>query len=346
MQFSSKTRVRNAIWVRFILGTIYLAPHLAAYCPCNFLLSFSEAISAEIENDLYIGSAVGKFPILVPPGRGGLSPNILLDYSSYRGNGWIGVGWDFNMGAIQRSTKKGVKYDANDYLSVMNGSSSELVPRTDWCTTCFGAKIEGAYARYYFNPSTNGWEVRTKDGKKHYFGTSPESRQDNIYGIFKWCLDRVEDTNGNFMTIIYLKHEGEIYLNRIDYTGNAGLSPTNSVLFYLEGRLDAPSMFNTNADVKTALRLKTIDVFAGGNRVRKYELEYDADQTQPEFQYSSGTGRSLLGTVKIFGDDGRAQLPPMTFGWSAPSPGFNATAQWALRLLFWSAYGSISTNTL
>ena len=73
-----------------------------------------------LENDLYIGSAVGKFPILVPPGRGGLSPNILLDYSSYRGNGWIGVGWDFNMGAIQRSTKKGVKYDANDYLSVMN----------------------------------------------------------------------------------------------------------------------------------------------------------------------------------------------------------------------------------
>src|SRR3990170_2862829 len=44
-------------------------------------------------------------------------------------NGWIGVGWDIPIGYIQRSTKYGVNYSANDF--VVDGSR-ELAPRGDW----------------------------------------------------------------------------------------------------------------------------------------------------------------------------------------------------------------------
>lgn len=56
---------------------------------------------------LFTGAATHNIPIQVPPGRGGMAPQILLTYNSYQGNGWVGVGWNLDMGAIQRSTRGG-----------------------------------------------------------------------------------------------------------------------------------------------------------------------------------------------------------------------------------------------
>lgn len=67
------------------------------------------------DNDLSssTGAATYSVPIEVPPGRNGIAPNLTLRYNSYQKNGWIGVGWDLDMGAIQRSTKRGVNYDTD-----------------------------------------------------------------------------------------------------------------------------------------------------------------------------------------------------------------------------------------
>ncbi len=119
------------------------------------------------------GAAVTSIPIIVPPGRKGIEPRISLTYNSNSGNGWIGVGWGFDMGAIQRNTKWGVDYSANDYIVTANGSSSELASRGDWGTNYYGAKIEGAFSKYYYNSSTDGWEVTTNDGTKFYYGKDP-----------------------------------------------------------------------------------------------------------------------------------------------------------------------------
>jgi hypothetical protein len=120
------------------------------------------------ENYLFTGAATYKIPIEVPPGRGGIAPNIALQYNSYQRNSWVGIGFSLEMGAIQRSTKYGVSYTpadpGGDYVAVINGSTTELVPRTDWCSTCFGAKIEKDFSKFYYNSSTQGWEVTTKDG--------------------------------------------------------------------------------------------------------------------------------------------------------------------------------------
>jgi hypothetical protein len=132
-------------------------------------------------------------------------------------------------------------------------------------------------------------------------------------------LDKVQDTNGNYMTITYWKDQGEIYLDRIDYTGNASLSPTNYVKFYLESRNDKPPMYTTNALVETAYRLKTIEVVANGQLVRKYVLNYSG---------SNSTYRSLLTSLTLYGSDGVTSLPAMTFGYQDGGIGFNGYTQW------------------
>ncbi|MEW6326511.1 MAG: SpvB/TcaC N-terminal domain-containing protein [Thermodesulfobacteriota bacterium] len=99
------------------------------------------------------GAANMTIPIEIPPGRKGLAPNLALTYNSNRSEGWIGGGWELELGAIQRATKRGVNYSANDFVFIKNGSF-ELVPRGDWGANCYGSKIEGEFSKFYYNSST------------------------------------------------------------------------------------------------------------------------------------------------------------------------------------------------
>ncbi len=224
--------------------------------------AFSETASAlNIQQVGNTGAAGAGIPIVVPPGRNGIAPNLALHYSSGGGNGQLGVGWGLDVGAIQRNTKRGVCYDCDDYAASINGSASELVRRSDWdkyCSdgTAYEAKIEGGFSLYC--KSGQSWIVTAKDGTKYYYGQNPGSRQDGGYGIFKWCLDKVMDTNGNYMLITYAKDDGEIYLSEIEYTGNTGVAPSNSVTFEYEPRTDNPPMYAPNFRVATDYRLKNI----------------------------------------------------------------------------------------
>jgi RHS repeat-associated protein len=270
-----------------------------------------------VTNSSFTGSAVTTIPIEVPPGRGGITPNLTLAYRNMQKNGWLGVGWDLDMGAIQRATKFGVTYPATlpgtDFVAMVNGAASELVSRGDWGANYFGAKIEGQFSKYYYNPVTGGWEVTAKTGTKYYYGSTSASRQDSGSQVFKWCLDKVQDKNGNYMTVSYFKENGEIYLDRIDYTGNANstpLSPTNYVKFYRDdgSRPDASDMYVPNFRVKTLYRLKTIEVRGNGSLARAYSLNYANNGTT--------TTRSVLTTVRQYGSDAVISNGTITSGTS------------------------------
>ena len=79
---------------------------------------------------LAVGGAEYTYPIFVPPGRAGHTPKLTLYYNSSSGNGWLGMGWQLDMGAIERSRKHGVDYSADDYVFTQNGTSSDLVSRS------------------------------------------------------------------------------------------------------------------------------------------------------------------------------------------------------------------------
>ena len=256
----------------------------------------------------HIGSASFSYPIAVPPGRNGLQPNISLQYSSYNENGWLGVGWDLNLGSISRSTRKGVDYTDDEYMA----DGSDLVPRSDWGTNYYGAKIEGAFTKYQFLSSSNSWIATAKDGTKYFYGSTSNSRMTNANGTYSWQLSRVEDTNGNFMTISYTDttNNNQIYPYQISYTGYTDgytdvLTPTKIVEFGLEDRDDIITSYKTKSLVTTAKRLETITVTTGSTTAYKYILDYEN---------SGPNGRSRLAQIKqVDPDDEDEFLPPYDF---------------------------------
>ena len=144
--------------------------------------------------------------------------------------------------------------------------------------------------------------------------------------MFKWLLDRVEDTNGNFMTIDYYKDDtnGQIYLEKIGYTGNSGMVPSNYVEFHLEDRTDELLSYTSHSKAKTIKRLKTIEIRSYGNElVRAYELNYKTDY-EP----------SVLESVTQYGDDASIQggnivsgssLPPIDMAYQVTEDGYDLT---------------------
>lgn len=65
-------------------------------------------------------------PALAPPGRTGIRPKFNLVYNNYI-NGWVGMGSDIDMGAIQRPTKHGSDYPTDDYVATTVGNSGNLI---------------------------------------------------------------------------------------------------------------------------------------------------------------------------------------------------------------------------
>jgi hypothetical protein len=160
------------------------------------------------------GAAGTSIPVIVPPGRNGMKPNISLNYNSNVGNGWLGVGWRLGIGAIQRSTKRGVDYFGDDYVASVNGAVSELVyyGDTPGGQREYRAKIEGAFVRYV-KYGDDKWLATDKSGTVYQFGGAPGNRQENPDGgIFKWALSEVRDTNGNYRGE---RHERELHDHNI-----------------------------------------------------------------------------------------------------------------------------------
>ncbi len=267
------------------------------------------------ENNPFTGTLGYRIPLEVPPGRNGIAPNLALTYSSQAKNGLAGVGWTIDLGAIQRDTRYGLDYNAslnNEHVFVasINGGTADLVYNSAWSdatTACYQSKVEGAFSKYCL--SGNAWTVTAKDGVKYFYGSAAAARQDdpnNASRIFKWCLDRVEDTNGNFMTITYYKELGEIYPLRIDYTGNVGLGTTNWVEFLLEDRFSTepiPFMYIPGFEVQTAKRIAEISTYGNSALARRYGFTYD-----PGTIFS----HSLLSIMTTYAAD-NSYLPPLTF---------------------------------
>lgn len=297
-------------------------------------------ISASPQPDLFTGTLTGSIPIEVPPGRNGMQPNLVLSYASSGGNGWVGMGWKLEMGTIERQTRWGVLYqpttqeelDGKVYTIHLNGLSIDLVQDTT-DPLLYHEKIKGSFLRIkkLSTDGTAGWEITDTKGTKYRFGTGATTRIQGTVGslgtqIFKWCLERVEDRDGNYMTMTYTSDQGQGYLSQIDYTGNGTTAPTNRVKFYLEDRTDKPVMYTSYFPITTAKRLKTIEVRANGNAVRAYKLSYVQSAT---------VFSSTLTAVQQFGKDvtidalgtitGGTALPAGSLSYSGGSSGYSVS---------------------
>ena len=272
-----------------------------------------------VTSDLFSGTASASIPIEVVPGRNGMQPNISLTYSSSGGNNWLGIGWDYNPGAVVRGSKNGVCFTCDDYELLLGGSSGTLVYIGNDASGNreYRTKVEGAFSRIKKITSTNSWQVTTRDGTIYEFGKTSASRQDeasNPSNIFKWVLDRVIDVDTNYMDYAYFKNGNQIYLSNIYYTGHLATNtqPTNRISFLLSIRsTDWLLSYATNFSMQTLYRLNRIVVYANDIAQRSYDLQYDN---------STATGRSRLTRVTQSGKNG-GTLPANTFSYSGVSAG-------------------------
>ncbi|MFG2822552.1 RHS repeat-associated core domain-containing protein [Kitasatospora sp. NPDC048365] len=175
-----------------------------------------------------------NYPINVPAAPGGLVPNIALGYSSSSTDGrtastnnqvsWIGEGWDYNPGFIERSytgcgddqyqgnnsAKTGdLCWKSDNATMSLNGSSTPLVKvddRTWRPANDDGSRIERIRGEAIGNGDDDNeyWKVTDTSGTQFWFGRNK----------LPISLESTEDTNSAWTVPVYGNHAGE--------PGNAG----------------------------------------------------------------------------------------------------------------------------
>jgi RHS repeat-associated protein len=281
------------------------------------------------------GSASLSYPIETPPGRNGIAPSLALTYDSERvnANGWLGVGWDLRMSSIEIDTRFGVpKYGQGSPVDIYTLDGAMLAETTPAGT--YIKRVEGSFdliKRTGSGPTDYSWTVTDRNGTKYTYGAGANSRLKNVrttgplfgsamapqQAIFRWYLDRVEDSYGNYMTITY-QHDtytsgaetyDDVYPAFIDYTAGrppvAG-GPPVTANYHVEFRLDdvgtRPDNLITARPgflVSTRRRLKDIYVRSGtttGPVVRQYRFRYQTNLSDT-MQKSVLESVALLGTV-------------------------------------------------
>ena len=103
-----------------------------------------------------MGNANLSYPIVVPPGRLGMQPQLAIQYNSGGGNGWLGMGWDLSSPAVMVETRFGVpRYEAalETETYVLNGQQlAPVAHQEDFVTRPAGDKpfyprVEGNFDR-------------------------------------------------------------------------------------------------------------------------------------------------------------------------------------------------------
>ena len=132
-------------------------------------------------------------PIAAPPARGAAGPSLQLAYSTSRGPGVAGVGWNLPVPYIARESDRGLPRYADPLPGgrwhegqdrFVFGAGQELVPiclvggalecagkldaevMPSWAAgwQYFRSRVEGAFLRFFWSPDHDTWIVQAKSG--------------------------------------------------------------------------------------------------------------------------------------------------------------------------------------
>ncbi len=295
--------------------------------------------------ELFTGAASHTIPLELPPGTGGMTPQLALQYSSQaRGDSWVGSGWSLGLPAIARSLKHGVpSYD--DAADVFELAGQELVPETTSPSLPRRYHtLRESFVRIV-HEANNSWTLTRKDGVMLRFGVSAPARLANAAGqAFQWLLEQQEDRHGNAFVASYDRRDpGTAYLATIRYTLRRAAGGTlesldgnpakdRRVEFVLESapRSDVAEGHRAGFLSRIAHRLDYVDVKVGATLVRRYDLRY---------AQSPDTFRSLLASVALYGNDAASPSPhaPFVTSFAYRSNVAAGTTGWQLANWSWPA---------
>ena len=262
------------------------------------------------------GTAELSYPIELPKGRRGMQPNVDLHYSSAGGNGILGVGWSMQTPAITIDTRWGVprysdELETEAYLlngeqlllqieesayPLLHQSGEQGFAKRQYGKVMYKVRDkrnQERIVRYGDRMDSIWWCVTDRSGTKYYYGFDPLNNQMAESAIIRtdddrignWYLTYVVDVNGNYIRYTYSQSSNVVYLDKIDYTGNAvtQTAPTYSVIFCYTNREDKSSNGRLGVLQKQTRLLKNIAVlYADGISnhpvpINQYQLTYEND---------------------------------------------------------------------
>jgi RHS repeat-associated protein len=144
-------------------------------------------IDEKINVDAHRGSARLTVPLPVNPVRGGVGPELSMDYESSAGNGPLGVGWNVKAPSIVRRTDKGIpRYeDDSDSDCFLAPGTDELVRITD--------NQGNSIVRYH---SPDGGLLVSAPADEFYEVRPYRSRVDNACDRIEWWRRMVPGKDG------------------------------------------------------------------------------------------------------------------------------------------------------
>ncbi|MBN7827663.1 hypothetical protein J0A66_20700 [Bowmanella dokdonensis] len=262
-------------------------------------------------------------PIVIPPGRAGMQPQVTLSYSSRGGNDIAGVGFSLSAGGSlsrcpptmdQDEFASGIQYDLSIDKLCLNGQRLIAVSGTYGASGAEYRTELGSMARVIqlggsINSLSAYFKVHLPNNNIQYYGQSAKVRADGKLVPISWLLDKEINPAGNQIDYSYSNvGAGELLLQQINYTGDANNTGDREVRFAYESRPDVRTQFIAGGKTRQTRRLKTISTWYAGNKIRQYSLVY---------QSSSASNRSLLISINECGQYG-AEIcrKPTIFDWS------------------------------
>ena len=209
-------------------------------------LLFNDALVAGFR-----GSLSYHYPLKVPPGRGGLQPDLALSYNSDRIDGiravvqsdWVGLGWSLDVPQIVRRVHWCANGNGNictdtshpDYTLVIDGTGYTLVPGEGVDPNEVPNQGVGRYhtdeETFFFiekrttpvNERGTYWIVKTRDGTEYEFGHTLDAEQVLCHvdwlgnTVYRWRLNKIRDTHGNEIIFQYDEVRTSYYCERESY---------------------------------------------------------------------------------------------------------------------------------
>ena len=189
---SGRRRTHAALTLLTCVGFALLLPAATRAMPAP-----GDAGPADATVSSNTGAASDRIPIEVPPGPGGLAPQLALTYSSRTGDGPFGVGWSLGIPEIRCSGRLGVQAFASCQRYELG--DTQLVQKLG--TSTYHTFVE-SFQRIQRTGAS--WTVEQPDGIKLFFGEAASHRIFQDGATARWLLQRIEDAFGNRIFFVCL----------------------------------------------------------------------------------------------------------------------------------------------
>ena len=231
------------------------------------------------------GSATYNIPMVIPPGRNGMVPELSVNYSSRGGNGIMGVGWSVSMGSTLSRCAKTVAQDGVNETITLDNRDRLCLDGERLMLESTENNSNSADIKYWANDTEyrtemnsfaritkildSRYTVETKSGLKLTYrkqGNDP----------LNWYLTDERDTFGNYIEYTYQEHgANEWLLDKVYYSGNHFTRGTRSIEFsYSDRGTDYNKTYLWGDVFERSQKLDSITTKVNGSQERVYSFQY------------------------------------------------------------------------